>query len=174
MHLLVGVVSFVNAVIAYALTPAQIDATRLSIDQSYFDTPTEAAFAAARLYGTSAEPNFEIGAVIYLDMRNGVARYSYGPMLTGQIDEVTADSEILYDTSNTAGNQAIVGLWHQHPLGSSWDSLRGHIDEIAATHQTIWTTIAHSLYVQYWSDGRVRPLWAHSMPAIPPVCTRCV
>lgn len=174
MQLVVGVVSFINAVIAYAMTPAQIDATRLNVNQQYFDTPTEAAYAAARTYGTSAEPDFEVGAIIYLDVRNGIARYSFGKMLSGQLDGVTADSEIVYNPSDKGGHLGVVGLWHKHPMGSSWDSLLGHYDEIAQTHQTIWTTIGRDLFVQYWDGSEVKPAWARAMPAIPPVCVACV
>lgn len=139
----------------YALSANQRTMVAFAVESSQdrrFETPSEAAYAAALTYGRKLLMGYEIGAKIYVDMDQGMPVYSFGAVITGSVDAVTSDEEVTYNTTQTDGHLAVVGLWHQHPTDTPVDSLVSHYAEIASTKQTIWTTIGSRLYVQYW-DG---------------------
>ena len=139
----------------YALSPNQRTMVAFAVESSHvrrFETPSEAAYAAALTYGRKLLMGYEIGAKIYVDMDQGIPVYSFGPQIAGSVDLVTSDEEVTYNTTQTDGHLAVVGLWHEHPSDTPVDSLQSHYAEIASTKQTIWTTIGSRLYVQYW-DG---------------------
>jgi|GEM_PF-6593059 len=172
------VVAVLTALLAannYAITPAQLDQTRRALvthSAERFSTPSEAAFAASLKYGNLATE--EVGAKIYVDVDAMGPYYSFGPRIFSDVDPVDTSPEIVYDDSATDGHAGVVGLWHKHALGSTWADLYGHYDAIRETHQTIWTTIGHGLYVQFFDGAMVQPVWTASVPAIRPLCTACV
>ena len=160
--------------LAYSLSRVQEQATRVQLANhaAYFDTPSEAAYAASLRYA-QAMPFGEIGSKIYLDVVGNRAYYSYGSQLISQTDPSDGADEIVYDSAAADGHTAVVGMWHEHPLSDTWSSLYGHNAEITQTHQTIWTTIGLDFYVQYWDGTGVAPRWSNSIPAIDPICRDC-
>jgi hypothetical protein len=160
---------------AYFISPLQLryaQALAAAGTAKGFDTPSQAAYAASLRYAT-AIPSGEAGAKIYMDTDGARIAYSYGPRLSSDVDQQTAADEIVYDDRATDGHSAVVGVWHEHAVGSTWLDLYGHYDAIAATHQSIWTTIGQDFYVQFWDGSAVEPAWQSSAPAIAPLCQGC-
>jgi hypothetical protein len=158
----------------YSLTTQQQLAARgraAASSTPFFPTPTEAAFAASLRYAR-AMPDGEIGVKIYMDVANGSRRYTYGSLVFSQVNS-DGEDEIIYDDTQTDGHFAVVGLWHEHPMPSSWPELYGHQSTIAQTHQAIWTTVGLDFYVQYWDGSMVMPQWLETAPAIQPLCRDC-
>ncbi len=159
----------------YAMSEWQLQETRIAVvahSAKRFQTPSEAAYAASFKYRT-ALPNGEIGAKIYLDVDLSGQYYTYGPRMYSEVDPVSVADEIVYDDSKTDGHSRVVGLWHEHALGSTWLDLYGHYDAVRETHQTVWTTLGHDLFVQYFDGTTVQPVWSNAVPAIEPLCTAC-
>ncbi|HZZ64777.1 MAG TPA: hypothetical protein VFE17_04705 [Candidatus Baltobacteraceae bacterium] len=141
----------------YALSANQRTLVAFDVESSHtrsFETPSEAAYAAALTYGRKLLMGYEIGAKIYVDMNQGAPVYSFGACIAGSVDPVTSDEEVTYNTTQTDGHLAVVGLWHEHPSDTPVDSLQSHYAEIASTKQTVWTSIGSRLYVQYWDGGQ--------------------
>ncbi len=159
----------------YAMSPWQFQETRTALvahTANRFNTASEAAYAASLKYHVALASG-EIGAKIYMDSDGLGQYYSYGPPMYSQVDPVLISDEIVYDTRQTDGHARVVGLWHEHALGSSWPDLYGHYEAIRETHQTVWTTLAHDFFVQYFDGTTVQPEWTSSVPAIQPLCTEC-
>lgn len=171
--ILIAAVIFTPEVIPqqYVLTSAEQRSTMVSLTGTAaqtFTSASQAAFAAAVRDGHLMFQNGEVGAKIYVDVRDGVREYTFGKLIPEQVDPTTSDEEITYDTSVTDGHLAVVGIWHRHPIGDSIASLWGHSDMISDTRQTVWTSVARDLYVQFWEDGR----HAVSEPTL--VCSGCL
>ncbi len=152
----------------YVLTPQQEAMVRASFTSERFPTVSEAAYAASLRYA-QALLTVEIGAKIYVDFVQGQPVYSYGPPLLGQYDYDSGEEEIVYDPFDPDGHFRVVGFWHEHPTVDDWFTLYGHYAQIDATHQTIWTTIGHDLFVQFWDGSEAMPQWSASVPAIQPI-----
>lgn len=165
----------VPLVFSYALNAVQQHETHLleaAGTVAGYGTPSEAAYAASLRYA-AAMPQGEVGVKIYVDERNGQVVYSFGTPIYSDVDQETATAEITYDARMADGHGAVVGLWHQHSVSSTWEDLFGHYETIASTHQTIWTTVGLDFYVQYWNGSAVLPHWSSNAPAIAPLCQNC-
>jgi len=159
----------------YAMSPWQLEETRTALvahTANRFDTPSEAAYAASLKYRVALASG-EIGAKIYMDVDRLGQYYTYGHPMYSEVDPVLVSDQIVYDASQTDGHSCVVGLWHEHALGSTWPDLYGHYDAIRETHQTVWTTLGRDFFVQYFDGTTVQPIWTSSVPAIEPVCTEC-
>jgi hypothetical protein len=152
----------------YVLTPRQEAMVRASFKSQRFPTASEAAYAASLNYGRDLL-TVEVGAKIYVDVVQGTPVYSYGSQLLGVDDYDSDEEEIVYDPLGADGHFRAIGFWHEHPTGDNWLSLYGHYAQIDVTHQTVWTTIAHNFFVQFWDGSRVLPEWTSSVPAIRPI-----
>jgi hypothetical protein len=154
----------------YALThaeQAQVSTAMRSSSIEYFDTAAQAAYGAALRYGRLSEQ--EIGAVIFMDIVDGHAKYTFGPLIVGETDNTTGYAEIAYDATDPGAHARILGVWHEHPIGDHVNTLAGHADTIATTHQAVWTSVQENLYVQYWDDDASRVYADASV-----VCNGCV
>jgi hypothetical protein len=160
----------------YSATPQQVRQwSRASSSKAgdRFSTPTEAAYAASLKYKVVLSSG-EIGAKIYADFDGGREYYTYGPPLYSEVDPQDTSDEIVYDYTVTDGHTHVVGLWHEHAVGSTWYDLYGHYETIRQTHQAIWTTLGHDFFVQYFDGTTVQPQWTAAVPAIQPICSVCV
>ena len=155
---------------SYALTYAeqtQVSTAMRSSEIQYFDTASEAAYGAALRYSRLSDQ--EIGAVIFMDIVDGHAKYTFGREIFGETDNTTGYAEIAYDATDPGTHARILGLWHEHPLGDGANTLAGHGDTIARTHEAIWTSVGQTLYVQYW-DEQSSAVYADASV----VCNGCV
>lgn len=140
--------------------------------QKGYPTPSQAAYAASLRYAT-ALPTGEVGAKIYMDSDGANIYYSFGDLISSDVDPESASDQIVYDDRATDGHLGVVGMWHEHAVRSTWLDLYGHNDTISETHQSIWTTIGQDFYVQFWDGSGVEPAWGSDAPAIAPLCQRC-
>jgi hypothetical protein len=138
-----------------------------------FDTASEAAYAAAIAYRMELSPDVEIGAKIYVDLVSGQARYTYGRVIDGTVDNTTGDAEISFNPTESDDHFALVGVWHRHPAGSDESTLLAHNDQVEETHLAIWTSINRKFYVQYWDGSRVIPRMETASTSVAPLCTHC-
>lgn len=171
-----AIFSALVAVNSYFVTAAQFQETRkalVSNAAARFPTPSQAAYAASLEYKAPLITG-EIGAKIFADVdSSGNESYSFGPRIYSEVDPQDNADEIVYDTTARDGHARVVGLWHEHALGSTFVDLYGHYDVIRETHQTVWTTIGYAFYVQYFDGDTVQPIWTASVPAIAPLCSAC-
>jgi hypothetical protein len=152
----------------YALTPKDEARVRESFASQRFSTPSQAAYAASLRYEGVAL-TAEVGAKIYVDIVQDSPVYSYGAPIYGEADDENAEEIIEYDPRSSDGHFFLIGIWHEHPASDSWFSLYGHYAQVSSTHQAVWTTIGHELFVQYWDGTRPMPQWTSAVPAIPPI-----
>jgi hypothetical protein len=174
--LVLGLMSPLHSRPDYALSPVQRASIRTIEScpiRSNYATPSEAAYAASLAYARIPLQHEEIGAKIFADFDGRRLRYAYGPVLSSVTEASSGDEALRYATADSDGHLAVVGLWHEHPQGASWDTLAGHVSEIERTHQSIWTTVGSDFYVQFWDGESVAPAWTQVVPAIDPLCKDC-
>lgn len=164
-----------NAAVEFSLPAVQQHSIlrEARVAAGYFDTASEAAYAAAVAYRMEMSPDVEIGAKIYVDLIGSQPRFTYGSLIDGNIDRETGDSEIAFNPDEADGHFAIVGLWHRHPAGSDESTLLAHAPEVEETHLAIWTSLNRKFYVQYWDGERVVPAMETAGEGVPPLCTHC-
>jgi hypothetical protein len=155
---LIAAVIFSPGVVAqqYVLTSAEQRAATVTMASTArtFSSASQAALAVALQDEHLMFQNGEVGAKIYVDVRDGVPEYSFGKLIPEQLDPDTSEEEITYDSSVTDGHLAVVGIWHRHPTGAGVASLSGHGEMISGTRQTVWTSVGRNLYVQFWQNDQ--------------------